>query len=442
MTSNKRPRSDPRLFSFGTVQGGTVAQACTRSLATYLSGMNGKTVLISGAGIAGPTLAFWLRAAGLQPTLVERAPEPRTGGYVVDFWGLGYDIADRMGLIGDINRIGYHMREMRIVDQTGKRLAGFGTGVFGELTNGRYVTLGRSDLSRLLIEKIKDTTEIIFNDEIVGLRQQQDHVQVGFAHAGERRFDLVIGADGLHSKVRSLAFGPQQRFEKHLGYAVAAFEVRGYRPRDDDVYVMYGEPGRMLGRFTMRDDRTLFLFVFATGDGALPEAPELQKTMLRNRYGAGKWECSRILAELDRSPQLYFDRVSQIRMDRWSQGSVALVGDAAFCVSLLAGQGSALAMVSAYVLAGEIAKAGGRHEEAFGRYDALLRAFIDKKQQGAERFASVFAPATQWGLYLRNQVIRAFAIKGLARLIIGGDIVDTLRLPDYHWPLLQESAAN
>jgi 2-polyprenyl-6-methoxyphenol hydroxylase-like FAD-dependent oxidoreductase len=404
--------------------------------------MNGKTILISGAGIAGPTLAFWLRAAGFQPTLVERAPEPRTGGYVVDFWGLGYDIAERMGLIGDINRIGYHMREMRIVDQGGKRLAGFGTSVFGELTNGRYVTLGRSDLSGLLSDKIRPTTEVIFNDEIVDLHQQPDHVRASFRQAGERRFDLVIGADGLHSKVRSLAFGPQQRFEKHLGYAVAAFEVCGYRPRDEDVYVMYGEPGRMLGRFTMRDDRTLFLFVFATGDEALPEALASQKTMLRDRYGAGKWECSRILAELDRNPQLYFDRVSQIRMDRWSQGRVALVGDAAFCVSLLAGQGSALAMISAYVLAGELAKAGGRHEEAFGRYDALLRAFIDKKQQGAERFASVFAPATHWGLYLRNQVIRAFAIKGLARLMIGGDIVDTLRLPDYHWPLLQESAAN
>jgi 2-polyprenyl-6-methoxyphenol hydroxylase-like FAD-dependent oxidoreductase len=415
--------------------------ACARSPATYFSRMNGKTILISGAGIAGPTLAFWLRAAGLQPTLVERAPQPRTGGYVVDFWGLGYDIAERMGLIGDINRIGYHMREMRIVDQTGKRLAGFGTSVFGELTNGRYVTLGRSGLSRLLIEKIKGTTEVIFDDEVVGLQQQQDHVRASFRQAGERRFDLVIGADGLHSKVRSLALGPQQRFEKHLGYAVAAFEVRGYRPRDEDVYVMYGEPGRMLGRFTMRDDRTLFLFVFATGDEPVPEALALQKTMLQNRYGAGKWECSRILAELDRSPQLYFDRVSQIRMDRWSQGRVALVGDAAFCVSLLAGQGSALAMISAYVLAGEIARAGGRHEEAFGRYDALLRAFINKKQQGAERFASVFAPATQWGLYLRNQIIRAFAIKGLARLIVGGDIVDTLRLPDYHWPLLHDSAA-
>ena len=330
-----------------------------------------KTVLISGAGIAGPTLAFWLRQRGSKPTLIERAPTLRTGGYVIDFWGLGYDIAERMGLVGDINRIGYHVRELRIVDDRGKRVTGFGTKVFGELTNGRYVTLARSDLSRLLFEKVKGTTEVIFDNEIVGLQEQADFVQVRLKHAGERRFDLVIGADGLHSDVRRLAFGPQHQFEKQLGYVVAAFEVRGYRPRDEDVYVMYGQPGRMLGRFTLHDDRTLFLFVFAADSSSLPATLDLQKAMLRERYGDGEWECPRILDELDRTPELYFDRVSQIRMESWSRGRVALIGDAAFCVSLMAGQGSALAMISAYVLAGELAKAGGRHEEAFEKYEAF-----------------------------------------------------------------------
>ena len=136
--------------------------------------MQNKSVLISGIGIAGPTLAFWLKAAGFEPTLIERAPALRTGGYVIDFWGLGYDIAERMGLAGDINRIGYHVREMRIVDDRGKRVTGFGTKVFDELTGGRYVTLGRSDLSRLLFEKIKGTTEVIFDDEIVGLQEQAE----------------------------------------------------------------------------------------------------------------------------------------------------------------------------------------------------------------------------------------------------------------------------
>ena len=397
--------------------------------------MNNRTVLIAGAGIAGPTLAFWLKTAGFAPTLFECAPTLRTGGYVIDFWGLGYDIAERMGLLQDIHCIGYHVREMRIVDDRGEHVAGFATRVLEELTGGRYVTLPRSDLSRLLFEKIKGDTEVIFGDEIIGLEEQTDDVQVAFRYSSERRFDLVVGADGLHSKVRALVFGQQDRFEKQLGYAVAAFEVRGYRPRDEDVYLMYGQPGRMLGRFTLHDDRTLFLFVFTAG--SLPVTLDLQKAMLRERYRDGKWECPRILDELDRTQKLYLDRVSQIRMESWSKGRVALIGDAAFCVSLLAGQGSALAMISAYILAGELALSGGRHDQAFGKYEALLRTYIITKQQGAERFAGAFAPKTQWGLRFRNQVVRAFAIPGVARLAVGREIIDTLRPPNYRWPRLQ-----
>ena len=400
--------------------------------------MNAKTLLISGAGIGGPTLAFWLKAAGFEPTLIEHATTLRTGGYVIDFWGLGYDIAERMGLACQIDRVGYHFREMRIVDDRGERVTGFGTKIFQELTGGRFVTLGRSDMSRLLFEKIKGTTEVIFDEEIVGLQEYGDHVRVKFRHAVERSFDLVIGADGLHSNVRRLVFGPQDRFEKLLGYVVAAFEVRGYRPRDENVYVIYGEPGQMLGRFALHDDRTLFLFVFAADINPLGPMLDLpaQKAMLRGRFGDGKWECPRILDVLDRTQDLYFDRVSQIKMKSWSKGRVALIGDAAFCVSLMAGQGSALAMTAAYVLAGELAKAGGPHEEAFGNYERLLRAYIGSKQKVAERFASAFAPKTRWGLFLRNQVIKAFAIPGLARLAFGRDLIDTLQLPDYRWPAL------
>jgi 2-polyprenyl-6-methoxyphenol hydroxylase-like FAD-dependent oxidoreductase len=397
--------------------------------------MNNRSVLIAGAGIAGPTLAFWLKTAGFEPTLFERAPTLRSGGYVIDFWGLGYDIAERMGLVQHINRIGYHVRELRIVDDCGERVSGFGTKVFDELTGGRYVTLPRSDLSRSLFEKIDGVTEIMFGDELIGLQEQADHVQVVFKHSGGRRFDLLIGADGLHSEVRRLVFGPQDRFEKQLGYMVAAFEVRGYRPRDEDVYLMYGQPGRMLGRFTLHDDRTLFLFVFAADRGALPAKCDLQKAMLRERYRDGKWECPRILDELDRTQEIYLDRVSQITMESWSKGRIALVGDAAFCVSLMAGQGSALAMISAYVLAGELARAGGGHEEAFGKYEAVLRAYISTKQRGAARFAGAFAPKTQWGVRFRNQVTRAFAIPGVARLALGREIIDRLRLPDYRWPV-------
>ena len=182
---------------------------------------------------------------------------------MIDFWGLGYDIAERMGLVNDIQQVGYQMRELRIVDDRGKRVAGFGTRVFRELAGGRFVTLGRSDLSRLLFEKIRNTTEVLFGDEIVGLHEHADGIQVQFKHASERSFDLEWRRR-LHSNVRRLIFGPQDRFEKRLGYIIAAFEVRGYRPRDRDVYVIYSGPGRMVTRFALRDDRTLFLFVFAT----------------------------------------------------------------------------------------------------------------------------------------------------------------------------------
>src|SRR5262249_30881918 len=159
-----------------------------------------------------------------------------------------------------------------------------------------------------------------FGDEVVGLREESEGVTVEFEHAGRRRFDLVIGADGLHSSIRRLVFGPQSRFEKQLGYVVAAFEIAGYRPRDQDVYVMDNQPGRMVGRFALRDDRTLFLLVFADDDATQPAGLSLlaRKAILRGRYADGRWECASILAEMDRAPELYFDHVSQIRMDSWS----------------------------------------------------------------------------------------------------------------------------
>jgi 2-polyprenyl-6-methoxyphenol hydroxylase-like FAD-dependent oxidoreductase len=326
---------------------------------------------------------------------------------------------------------------MRIVNDHGNRIAGFGTDVFSELTDGRYVTLARSDLSRLLFEKAKDKTEIIFGNEIVGLEEKADGVMVQLKDGSERVFDLVIGADGLHSGVRRLAFGPRREFEKKLGYAVAAFEVDGYRPRDEDVYLMYGRPGRMVGRFTLHHNRTLFLFVFTVDDSPLPTAVGLQKEMLHKRYADGGWECPHILQHLDRTEDLYFDSVSQIRMNSWSQGRVALSGDAAFCVSLLAGQGSALAMISAYVLAGELLAADGRHQEGFLKYEAFLREYIHTKRQGAKRFAAALAPRTQLGLLTRNLVTKAFAVPGLARLVIGKEITDEIQLPDYRWPFLK-----
>ena len=389
-------------------------------------------VLISGAGIAGPTLAFWLRKHGFTPTLVENAPGLRAGGYVIDFWGLGYEIAEKMGLLPDIARIGYPMQELRIVDDGGRRLSGFGVEVFRELTDGRYITLGRSDLSKLIYDRISGSCEIIFGDSITGLREADGEVHVEFEHSGERRFDLVIGADGLHSRVRKLVFGPQDRYEKDLGYRVAAFETAGYRPRDELVYIVNSAPGRQVGRFALHNDRTLFLFIFASGGEPEANGVAAQKAILRKAFEGDGWELPRILAALDTCNDLYFDRVSQIRMDSWSHGHVALVGDAGFCVSLLAGQGSAIAMTAAYVLAGELATSQGRPQEAFRRYEERLRPFIHAKQQAAQRFAAAFVPRTRLGVFFRNQVIKSFRVPAIAKIAIGRDIRDRLQLPHYH----------
>jgi len=390
-------------------------------------------VLISGVGIAGATLAFWLHKYGIEPTLVELAPALRSSGYVIDFWGLGYDIAEKMGLLPDITRIGYHTQELRIVDEDGRRLSGFGVQLFRELTGGRYVTIGRGDLSKLICDQISGSCEIIFGDSIAGLRETGGEVHVQFEHGAERRFDLVIGADGLHSRIRKLVFGPQDRYEKDLGYRVAAFETTGYRRRDELVYIVHSAPGRQVGRLALHDGQTLFLFIFASGSEPEAHRVAAQKAMLRKAFQGDGWELPRILTALDTCDDLYFDRVSQIRMAAWSRGRIALVGDAAFCVSLLAGQGSALAMTAAYVLPGELATLQHQPQEAFRRYEERLRPFIDRKQRAAERFASAFVPRTQLGIFFRNQVMKSFRIPAVARIAIGRDIRDDqFELPRYH----------
>ena len=402
--------------------------------------MGAQSVLISGAGVAGPTLAFWLNAAGFATTLVERAPGLRAGGYVIDFWGLGYDIAERMGLADALEAIGYHIREFRVVGDRGERVAGFGVTGLYSLAGGRFITVPRSGLSRLLFEKAAPHTEVMFGDQIAAIHEEADAAHVEFERAPARRFDLVIGADGLHSKVRELVFGPEARFEKDLGYAIAAFEAEGYRPRDDDVYVVHNKPGAMVGRVALRGDRTLFLLIFTSEAGEAPQDIDAQKAVLREIYRDGGWECPQILDRLDAVSELYFDRVSQIRMERWSKGRVALVGDAAFCVSLAAGQGSALAMTAAYALAGELKKAPGQHEQAFRAYETLLRPYIGVKQRGAERFSTAFAPRTEWGLKARNLIVNALALPGVGRFVIGRGLVDTLALPDYAWPPVMRDA--
>ena len=392
-------------------------------------------ILISGAGIAGPTLAYWLNRYGMQPTLVEKAPRLRSGGYMIDFWGAGFEIADRMELLPRIKPKGYIIKELRVVNRRGKRISGFPVDVFNRVTAGRFISLPRGDLAASIYELLEGKVETICGDSVVRIEQTKQGVHVVFESGAEGDFDLVVGAGGLHSRIRELVFGPQSRFEKYLGCKVAAFEVAGYQPRDELVYVLYTEVGQQVVRFTMRGDRTLFLFTFADDAVAGPNDLPSQKTLLRKRFGNSGWECPRILDALDAADDLYFDRVSQIRMEEqqglWSCGRVTLVGDAASCVSLLAGQGTALAMVAAYILAGELKRANGNYAEAFARYQSLFAPFVRAKQEAALRLASFFAPRSSFSLFLRNQVMKLLGVSWIGDRTAVRDLADRIALPDY-----------
>jgi 2-polyprenyl-6-methoxyphenol hydroxylase-like FAD-dependent oxidoreductase len=390
-------------------------------------------IIINGVGIAGPTLAYWLRKSGHEVLLVEEAPQLRRGGYVIDFGLLGYDIAEKIGLIPRLRELGYQVKEVRFVDRQGRTSASGAADDLARLTHGRYITLRRSDLAATIYDALDGMVETIFGDSVASIEENAQGVRVGFDHAPPREAALVIGADGLHSRVRQLVFGPDTGVEVSLGYHVAAFEVDGYRPRDELVYVLYGVPGRQVWRFSMRDDKTLFLLVFR--DQYLPaESPaneEECKAVLSQIFADAGWECGQMLAAMANVTGIYFDRVSQIRLERWAKGRTALVGDAAACVSLLAGQGSLLAMAEAYVLAGELRNCGGDYGAAFVRYEQRLMPWLRRKQQSAAKFASSFAPRTAFGIAFRNLVMRLMRLRFVVDFFVGRELRDQVELPDY-----------
>lgn len=388
-------------------------------------------IAINGCGIAGPTLAWWLRHYGFTPVIFERTPKLRTGGYAVDFWGSGYQVAARMGLLPGLKADGYVVERLKSVSAGGRTIASFRAGAIVEAAGGDYLTIARSDLSRRIYEAGQGI-ETHFGCSIEAVANGPDNIAVTLSDGRHDRFDLVVGADGLHSRIRELAFGPQAQFERSLGLHVAAVVLGGYRPRDERAYIQFTRPGRQISRLALRDDKTLFLFVFA--DRMLSGEPTdeaAQKAALRRIFGGMGWEADAILARLDEMDDIYFDRASQIELPAWSKGRLALVGDAAACPSLLAGEGSGLGMTEAYVLAGELARAGGDHQVAFAAYQATLKNYVARKQVAARRFKGFFAPRSWFGLVLRELAINLAGIPGLTKRLVGPGISDQIALPDY-----------
>jgi 2-polyprenyl-6-methoxyphenol hydroxylase-like FAD-dependent oxidoreductase len=384
-------------------------------------------IAISGAGVAGAALAHWLHRTGHTPTVIEQAPKFRSGGYMIDFWGVGYQVAKRMGIEDPIRATGYRIEWLRSVGAGGGIKADLDVNVFRRMIGDDFTSLPRGDLAATIYATIEDEVETTFGDSIATVDECGDGVGLTFENSAPRDFDLVIGADGLHSNVRRLVFGPEEDFERYLGCKVAACVVDGYRPRDELVYVTYSAPGRQLARFAQRGDRTMFLFIFRAEREGASMAP---KDQLRNEFGDVGWESREILAALDDVDDLYFDVVSQIRMEHWSRGRALLIGDAAGCISLLGGEGTGLAIAEAYVLAGELARAGADYRRAFEAYESRMRPFITAKQAGAARYIPFFATRTRWGLWIRNLALRAMNFSPLATLF-AGSVRDDFELPDY-----------
>ncbi|MBT2454013.1 FAD-dependent monooxygenase [Streptomyces sp. ISL-86] len=343
--------------------------------------MQNKHVLISGASIAGTTLAYWLRRHGFQPTVVERAPAIREGGYKIDIRGAALDVVSRTGVLDTVRAHRTDVQGGSIVNAAGKRVATLDGDTFGGREGGDAEIL-RGDLNRILYDLAADGVEYRFGDSIASATEVETGVEVVFDSGESRVFDLVIGADGLHSNTRALAFGPEGQFIKDLGYYVSIYSVPNHLNLDRWELTYVAPQRTALTYSTAKDTGAKAMFLFASEPLDYDRHdPEAQKKLLADAYANESWEVPRLLEALGEAPDFYFDSLSQVHLDHWSKGRTALVGDAAYCASPASGQGTSLALVGAYVLAGELAAAKGDHRTAFAAYEREMRHFVEENQK-------------------------------------------------------------
>ena len=396
-------------------------------------------VLISGASVAGPALAYWLRRHGFEPTLVERAPAPRPGGQGIDLRGTARMVVERMGLMDQIRARHTGVHEMVQVDASGKRLFTFGSDTLGD-SGGiiAEVEILRGDLVDIFHRATRDDVEYLFDDSIESLSQDSQGVSVTFARSGPRRFDLVIGADGMRSAVRRLAFGPHEQFLTDGGYHLSVFAT----PKLVDLQgneLMHNMPagsgvgGRLAGLYPTADPAVARGMLFFASDPIRYDRRDIdaQKRLVANAFADAGWLVPRMVESMLAADDFYFARAARVNVDEWSCGRVALLGDSVFGGST--GMGTSMAIVGAYILAGELAAARGDHARAFAGYQSRMAEYVRQCCRPMPGGTKGMLPATRLGLGVRNFGTRLMLAGPWKGAITGGlqKVANMITLPDY-----------
>ncbi|WP_410603535.1 FAD-dependent monooxygenase [Amycolatopsis sp. lyj-90] len=372
-------------------------------------------VAICGAGITGLALAHRLAARDVEVVVLERAAGPREQGYMIDFFGPGFDAVEEMGLLPEVEDVAYRVDEASLLDERGRRRAAIDYVRFGKSLRGRLCSIMRPDLERLLRTALPSTVDVRFGSGVTGVEDLGDRVRVTSTDGEVLDADLLVGADGIHSTVRRLVFGAEDRFLRYLGFHTAAFvfEDEEIRERVGERFCLTDTIGMQMGFYGLRDGKLAAFAVHRTSDPVLPH--DARKT-LRATYGSLGWAVPKALDLCPPAEEVYYDQVAQIEMPSWSRGRVVLVGDACYAVSLLAGQGASLGIAGAFVLAEQLTQAHSI-EDAFAKYEELVRPVVTEKQQVARRGARWFLPANRFLLQARRVFLRAARLPGLERTL-------------------------